>query len=277
MVDVSSLFRPHHVEKTAAQVIQKQEKIDKWQKTSLGRFWIKITNTPKDYALSKLKSIRETAPDSLQAKQCFIRDLKIHPEHASKNLSLSEQFAIYEYANDAFVPMNNALRDTQSKHARNAYYVDLNKQATNALKKLSTEQNHFGLTFRGITGNHLAHLKEGDTMTEKGFMSTSKNANISKGFAVKDHEGNHGTMLYAFGKGGANILGQAKNSGEEEVLYSPGAQFKVLFSEKDHEATTKGWRGALETKKTNHVVLEEVGTPENKGHSGILDALDLAR
>jgi len=272
-------LRAHHVEKSAAEVISKQEKIDKWSQSRLGRFWIKITHTPTDYALQKLKAIKETDVEHPELKARFIRDLKSNHELASKNLSLSQQFAIYKYANDAYVGMNTALRDPNSNHARNDFYLSLNEQAVSALQKLAKEPgNGFGLTFRGLHGKtEHAKLEEGDVLTEKAFMSTSKNANIAKGFALKDHEGNHGTMLYNFGSSKASIVGQAKNSGEEEILYRPGTQFKVLFSEKEHETTVKGYRGKLETKKTNHVVLEEINTPKSKGHSGILDALDLAR
>ena len=272
---------PFHIggvssEKTAAQTLKKQSTIDWLVKGIFGRFFVRFCNP--NYALDKLVSLRATNEDHLVEQRRFIEDLQLHPENASNILTLEEQFAVRTYTIEAYVGMNSVLRDTDSKFANDPYFTNLNTKATAALAKISQAQAQFGLTFRGLNGAmpH-AKLKEGDTYTEKAFTSTSKNAQVSKGFAGMDRDKNPGTMLYAFGKSGANIKEFSGLKGEDEVLYPPSTQFKVIFSENEHESTKLGFKGCPEVNKTNHKVLEEVGTPANQGHSGVLDALDLAR
>jgi hypothetical protein len=263
------------VEKTAAQVIEKQARIDNRINGRFGRILAKFCDP--NYAFNKLKTFHSDVAEFKQAQQFFLRDLKNHPEKASPVVTFEEQYAVRQYTCQYFIGMNTALREPTSHFASDPYYGNLIAKTTSALAKLAKRQYHVGPTFRGMYGvTPHSQLKEGDTITERAFMSTSKHIDVAKDFAVLDTDRNPPTLVYTFGKSCASIQGCANNQTEKELIYPPNTQFKTVFAQANHELTRTSIWGRKSTDTTHHVVLEEANTPDHVGHSGILDALDLA-
>ena len=73
-----------------------------------------------------------------------------------------------------------------------------------------------------MTENPFLNKQEGEALTYKKYLSTSKDPSIMKRYGGYGH-------VYLFGKTGINIEKLSTQEGEREVLYNKDTEWKVLF------------------------------------------------
>lgn len=100
---------------------------------------------------------------------------------------------------------------------------------TEALNQLP---NYEGVVFRGSQMNpdQLAQYKIGNIVTEKGFISTSKQLAVAKAFSTN-------VFYTIFSKTGKDVSDLSEFPGEDEVTFRPGSKFKVVGIEQKNEKT----------------------------------------
>lgn len=173
---------------------------------------------------------------------------KIYSNKAGVALkTYSKTFGNYKKLNSALrndLPLNKKLQET-NEGLREVF--DYNANTGYTLK-----------TFRAAKKKtQLSSIKEGETGLIKGYLSTSRDINVAKGFGREKK----GEFNILFGKSHVDISKYANDPEEQEELYPHGVIFKKLFQ---HD---------LGDKRIN--VLEEVSaepTSERKASA----ALDLA-
>lgn len=125
------------------------------------------------------------------------------------NWSDEEKQAITDYGNSGFIGINNALRrgDKLSKSGK--------KFVTNIDSAIEKSQpiEHTTIVYRGVTGDSLDHLSEGDAFREPGFLSTSSNPETAKLFKPK---GDVGKILVIQVPKGTKCLDVEQTRGDSE-------------------------------------------------------------
>jgi hypothetical protein len=147
-----------------------------------------------------------------------------------QGLTPTEYAAMQVYSSGSYKRINNTLRDVtdatpKQKQVAKAYETAVSR----ALDKLP---NQPGTAYRGIGANRLGALgdvKPGDTISDKGFASSSTSREIAKGF------GRHTLVIrHKSGKDFSKVVGGFEN----EVLFKPGTKFKVRKVETDQAGNT---------------------------------------
>jgi hypothetical protein len=131
-------------------------------------------------------------------------------------LTPEQQSAIYDYSDSGYRRINEQLRN-RAVTDRIRREIDI---LTSALKNLPDFR---GDVFRGATIQDPKLLRKyrrvGEAITERAFSSTSRSP-------LKAFSGN--VRFYVTSKQGKEIARWSAHPEEEEVLFQPGAQFKVL-------------------------------------------------
>lgn len=131
-------------------------------------------------------------------------------------LTPEQRSAIHDYSDDGYRRMNEQLRD-RAATARTRRETDI---LTSALKNLPDFR---GDVFRGATIQDPKLLRKyrraGEAITERAFTSASRSP-------LKAFSGN--VRFYIASKHGKEIDMWSAHPEEEEVLFQPGTQFKVL-------------------------------------------------
>jgi hypothetical protein len=151
--------------------------------------------------------------------------------------------AVYNYTNNGYTTINTALRH-QNETVENTYTVqgmDLVIKATPALKEDKT-------LLRGVSGgiaNRLLEAKVGDGYQDRGYLSTTGNANIAKFFSVNQSD-DYAMLVIDVPKGtkafqpkkfflgsddGSDLWG-ALNA-EDEYILARGTKFQITGIDKE--------------------------------------------
>lgn len=154
-------------------------------------------------------------------------------------LNQQEQLAFHLYSGNAFKKINSSLRE------QNAYNLSrlapLIKTIVSGMNKLQPEQVPL---YRGadLPTHVLEGYRPGCVVEEKGFLSTSSDLEVAESFGTQTFY--YQPSAYA---SGVDMALFAVRSNEREILFAPGAKFKVLDRKLDKERF-----------RQVHVFLEEV-------------------
>ncbi len=138
-----------------------------------------------------------------------------------QNIPTEDLVAIKGYTSDDYKMLNTALRkDDKAELKRLEPYIEV---AKSGLRQLPSYK---GTVFRGTTlsPEQLARYKQGETITEKAFTSTSLDPNSA-------FYGNVKMKIESVNGKEISILSNVPQ--EKEVLFKPNTQFKVLNVEID--------------------------------------------
>lgn len=161
---------------------------------------------------------------------------------ALAKVSTDDLIGLREYTANGYVKMNEGLRGSKTALKEMAPIV---KTAASGLKAMPEVK---GTVYRGanMTPERLAGYKVGETISERGFTSTTQNKAMVLG-QTQEQLFNKNTMFVIKSKGGGkdvSMLSQFPD--EKEVLFAPGTEFKVL-------------KNAFDKKLSKNVIyLEEV-------------------
>ena len=140
-----------------------------------------------------------------------------------------EAFEEYELEDEKDIRqfVNNQLREVE--HEAELY----TKYLRNALNKAKTKKNM--ITYRGISSSYINeimdNLKIGDSIVDAGFISSSTDKNVARGFA--NENGYIMEILIPAGSHATSVDHISTNNGEEEVLIENNSTFEIC--EVNHE------------------------------------------
>lgn len=174
-------------------------------------------------AMGKVKDY--TDPKNEPPAFTSIHNDAIHDSGVFKASSLSQSIknAIKEYTGPAYAQINGALR-TGKKLGSNKQNVVNKLNEAFAQPEVKAKENF--TVYRGITSSQLQHLAMGSTITDKGFVSTSSDANEAKKFA-----GTAGALMEIRVKKDQPAMSVKNTSAfpsEMEVLLPANTSFKVV-------------------------------------------------
>ncbi len=164
--------------------------------------------------------------------------------------------AIIKYTGSEFVRLNYFLRTGLPLNGTLQEIVD----GLNEVYAKNTNSDYVLKTFRGVSHKtELSKAKEGDIITIKGYLSTSRDVKVAKMFTTLDfgvilNSNAKGELDIIFGKNHCDISGLSEHKDEQEELYPHGAKFRKVF-QCNHENVTIN-------------VLEEVSEELGDAHSG---------
>lgn len=127
-------------------------------------------------------------------------------------LSRSNAAAISHYTHDSYAINRGLWRDKGT-------HVDVVKQINNALDRFP---NHVGTVFRNVDMSRQSsrdRYEVGNTVTEKGFISTTTKRDTGFGGDFK---------FVIHSKTGKQIWGHSNHPEEREVMFKSGTKFKVM-------------------------------------------------
>lgn len=171
----------------------------------------------------------------------------------SSRYSEEEQMdAFYSYTGGGFADMNNWLRSGEHSGVSD---VEGETHALNDLIRIQEPLEKVKVLYRGIA-NFPEELRKGDVFHDKGFVSTTDNAAISR-----DHfsgpKGGDGVLFAIHAPAGTKVLDAMKIGGYEEdseFILPPGTKFRVKsVTVSKAEAKKYGMR----TSYTLEVVLDD--------------------
>lgn len=174
-------------------------------------------------AIGKVKDY--TDPKNEPPAFTSIHNDAVHNTGVFKASSLSQPIknAIKEYTGPAYAQINGTLR-TSKKLGKNSQEVV--NRLNEAFAQPEAKANENFTVYRGITSTQLQHLAMGSTITDKGFVSTSSDANEAKKFA-----GTAGALMEIRVKKGQPAISVKDTSiypSEKEVLLPANTSFKVV-------------------------------------------------
>lgn len=174
-------------------------------------------------AIGKVKDY--TDPKNEPPAFTSIHNDAVHNTGVFKASSLSQPIknAIKEYTGLAYAQINGTLR-TGKKLGKNSQEVV--NRLNEAFAQPEAKANENFTVYRGITSTQLQHLAMGSTITDKGFVSTSSDANEAKKFA-----GTAGALMEIRVKKGQPAISVKDTSiypSEKEVLLPANTSFKVV-------------------------------------------------
>lgn len=159
----------------------------------------------------------------------------------SRNLNESDRDVVREYAQDGtFTAFNSTLRgeEPDPRFTDALAGLDGSPESKAWMQNRMSELDHaignsgtdYGLSvFRGIHGDHLAHLKTGDTFHEPGYVSTTTHPQIAADFAREN--GPKGTIMRIDLPGGSHVVHvdaiPEATLGQHEMLLPRGQTFRV--------------------------------------------------
>lgn len=174
-------------------------------------------------AMGKVKDY--TDPKNEPPAFTSIHNDAVHNTGVFKASSLSQPIknAIKEYTGLAYDQINGTLR-TGKKLGKNSQEVV--NRLNEAFAQPEAKANENFTVYRGITSTQLQHLAMGSTITDKGFVSASSDANAAKKFA-----GTAGALMEIRVKKGQPAISVKDTSiypSEKEVLLPANTSFKVV-------------------------------------------------
>ena len=178
----------------------------------------------------------ETLGSSLSKLQEEVRDVKKrHPELAK--IPDEDLLSLRAYSSElpkvGYGATNAALR-TQDTEALTRL-APIIQGASSALNQLPSYQ---GKVFRGIRSadippDVLAQYVPGKTVTERSFLSSSKEEKVARDFSQSD------VLMVIQSRGrGRDMASTSRSAAESEVLFTPGTRFRVLARETDATGKT---------------------------------------
>lgn len=174
-------------------------------------------------AMGKVKDY--TDPKNEPPAFTSIHNDAVHNTGVFKASSLSQPIknAIKEYTGPAYAQINGTLRTGKKLGKANQDVVNKLNEAF-AQPEVKAKENF--TVYRGITSMQLQHLAMASTITDKGFVSTSSDANEAKKFA-----GTAGALMEIRVKKGQPAISVKDTSiypSEKEVLLPANTSFKVV-------------------------------------------------
>lgn len=174
-------------------------------------------------AMGKVKDY--TDPKNEPPAFTSIHNDAVHNTGVFKASSLSQPIknAIKEYTGPAYAQINGTLRTGKKLGKANQDVVNKLNEAF-AQPEVKAKENF--TVYRGITSTQLQHLAMASTITDKGFVSTSSDANEAKKFA-----GTAGALMEIRVKKGQPAISVKDTSiypSEKEVLLPANTSFKVV-------------------------------------------------
>ncbi len=139
--------------------------------------------------------------------------------------------AIIKYTGSEFVRLNYFLRESLPLNGSLQEIVD----GLNEVYAKNVNSDYVLKTFRGGPNKtHLSKAKEGDIITVKGYLSTSRDVEVAKMFTMLDfgvvfNSNAKGELDIIFGKSHCDISGLSKHKYEQEELYPHGVTFRKVF------------------------------------------------
>jgi hypothetical protein len=127
--------------------------------------------------------------------------------------------------------LRKAVPNDQDKRNLSIYA----KQIDNTKKGLEKIPPYVGWVYRGqaIPDSMEGDYAQGETLVFRGFTSTTKSASVSDQFKPSDKAHEVSQMLTIYSTTGRDISKIAHDETEQEVLFPPGAEFKVHKVTKD--------------------------------------------
>lgn len=174
-------------------------------------------------AMQKVKDY--TGPKNEPPAFTSIHNNAVHNSGAFNASALPQSIrkAIKQYTGPAYAQINGQLRAGEKLRKANQDVVNKLNEAF-AQPEVKAKENF--TVYRGITSTQLLHLTMGSTMTDKGFVSTSSNANEAKKFAGSD-----GALMEIRVKKGQPAMSVKDTSAfpsEDEVMLPANTSFKVV-------------------------------------------------
>jgi hypothetical protein len=214
-----------------------------------------------------------------------------------EQMPLQEFTEVKEYVRGSYSETQEDLRDPNRWGTPNT--VTIPPLLQRAIQRSVIKENT--VVFRGTSNPDILNAKLGDVITEKGFISTSKEYKVAEGFAKKAEgfakkestvvriqlpKGTNGLDIIAsykdFSKldselvGDANIakkINKAEINGEKEILLPAGTKFEVV-NVVEGKPATKDFP-AIKPVYTLKAIVEEAPTPSAK-RTDVLNEANLA-
>lgn len=174
-------------------------------------------------AMGKVKDY--TDPKNEPPAFTSIHNDAVHNTGVFKASSLSQPIknAIKEYTGPAYAQINGTLRTGKKLGKANQDMVNKLNEAF-AQPEVKAKENF--TVYRGITSTQLQHLAMASTITDKGFVSTSSDANEAKRFA--DTAGALMEIRVKKGQPAISVKDTSIFPSEKEVLLPANTSFKVV-------------------------------------------------
>ncbi|HHR6079209.1 TPA: ADP-ribosyltransferase domain-containing protein [Providencia alcalifaciens] len=200
---------------------------------------------------------KETALDIDEQIQLFNKTLSFN------NMNFVDWFALQNYKHAGYVKINQALRDnilSLSDYPAEIKQLYLTLMHQTLLQ--SMESKYEGIIYRGeIRDINFANLlNKGDTLKTKAFWSTSTNQETARYFCCDANELNPNQYNVSYliennnPYSGTNIS-KILRDGEEEFLFLPNTEFKIVDTH--HDGKNKTINVRLETYPTTEYALIE--------------------
>jgi len=144
-----------------------------------------------------------------------------------QKLNPKEMLALVHYTGGGYHEMNECLRGTESCTKSAKESIDALKDG---LGKCSPgpDQVFRGVNYKGNAKQVLSKFKEGAAVSDKGFLSTSADKRVAETMAsVNSEKGQTSVIFTLSGKSGFDISKLSNIRAEKEVLFQPGAKFRV--------------------------------------------------
>ena len=182
-------------------------------------------------------------------------------QSASRILTLDEFTAIHAYTVDYYSSMNQSMRNDEVFDPQWRAVAWKTQQALQKLDENRLMPTTNKLFFRGITAFALEGKHEDDLFVDLAFSSTTSDAAHAKKFEEKSPSG---VLLHIFGRTGVPLFGMTAYNSENEVLFHPGTQFRILLQTEQKQPLGPPVR---------RMVLEELSGDHQAGRSGVAEAL----
>jgi len=143
-------------------------------------------------------------------------------------LTREEQAALGAYSGNAYDAINTALRSGEGMDDKIAATIDL---LDSAIAKSTTPTNL--VVYRGVGENYARVLKqrelrEGDSIVERGFLSTSISVDVARGFLGRRGGGLLLKIRVPAGSNALDMLPYSRHPEEQEILLPRGAELRAV-------------------------------------------------
>lgn len=184
---------------------------------------VDLSTVKSDAATKKAAKAMLTQQGTFDQHESMVKFTKQNTPALAK-VNTDDLVGLREYTANGYVKMNEGLRGSRTALKEMAPIV---KTAASGLKAMPEVK---GTVYRGsnMTPERLAGYKVGETISERGFTSTTQNKAMVLG-QTAEQSFNKNTMFVIKSKGGGKDVSMLSQYPEEkEVLFAPGTEFKVL-------------------------------------------------
>jgi hypothetical protein len=169
--------------------------------------------------------------DSYKGSMAYIKS-SMSTDALHYHLTDDEILGLHLYQHNHFKAINGALRTGQSTiDPDQVFYLELADAINSALRKLP---RHPGRSYRGTLLPYSTYqelLVPGAIFQDRGFLSTSRDPNISVNFSNRHPTPNTEAVFFSIeGYSGRRLLDvfATTYASEEEILFQKGTRFEVL-------------------------------------------------